>query len=498
MNALLDALQYGMDSLDKPGRAVRGGLAGRPDELAAILPFSDTLGITDPSRRVSGEDLLRDAGLRTGSETGDWLAGMGVEMALDPTNLVGAGFLPRGVKALRGGRMAGETADEAINALKFAVEPGTEAFAKAPGDVLRRTAGLDVRPEVLPTLSQVPGGTGDEWELALRGNLASENMARRPGVDATMRFEDLPQFPDAPAARPRILPNYQDFAWKLGGYPDASAPSILTDMMADAAPRADIHRAALGNWDEALAALRGGLPTDYRHAVHDPVWQTALLNRLAELKAAERHGAMLGVGEDLMPALARQRDEVRRMLNVTPEDETGWLNAGVNEDRQEMFRNLNDMAAGGWHPSHLTPGRAGEMFPELLRDPILAPDLAVARRMAGHDAVNDAANYIRSYEGVVGDIDPADIESLRTNLLSGGRGQLAHDHPTLSPDAIRGALRTNPDLRETYNALLDAIRGHTGRPTRRVVYHPNDELAGMTDEEVVDDLLNAGLFADLD
>src|SRR3990167_6625502 len=46
---------YVGETLDKPGRAVRGLLAGRPGELANLIPFSDTLGITDPAKSTSGE-----------------------------------------------------------------------------------------------------------------------------------------------------------------------------------------------------------------------------------------------------------------------------------------------------------------------------------------------------------------------------------------------------------------------------------------------------------
>src|ERR1022692_3277162 len=40
------------------GRAIRGLLGGKPEELASIIPFSDTLGITNPENEVHGSDLL--------------------------------------------------------------------------------------------------------------------------------------------------------------------------------------------------------------------------------------------------------------------------------------------------------------------------------------------------------------------------------------------------------------------------------------------------------
>lgn len=85
MSMLLDALGYGADLLDKPGRAVRGLLGGRPEELAALLPFSDSLGLSDKANRVSGEDLT---GLDDGSLLST-LGNMGAEVATDPLMFAG-------------------------------------------------------------------------------------------------------------------------------------------------------------------------------------------------------------------------------------------------------------------------------------------------------------------------------------------------------------------------------------------------------------------------
>src|SRR5690606_20141832 len=62
MGASMGGLQFAAQTLDKPGAAVRGLLAGEPGQLLNLLPFSDTLGITDPSERVYGRDLLEQAG----------------------------------------------------------------------------------------------------------------------------------------------------------------------------------------------------------------------------------------------------------------------------------------------------------------------------------------------------------------------------------------------------------------------------------------------------
>jgi hypothetical protein len=100
MPDLMDILGYVGQSFDKPGRAVRGLLGGRPEEGLAAIPFSDTLGLTNPGNAVSGRALLEAAGLlnkkgpEDGFDFGD-VAGMGTEMALDPINLLGGPLLAK-------------------------------------------------------------------------------------------------------------------------------------------------------------------------------------------------------------------------------------------------------------------------------------------------------------------------------------------------------------------------------------------------------------------
>lgn len=99
----LGGLGYIGKLLDKTfgGRAVRGLLGGRPEELLSILPLSDTLGITDDANTVQGTDLLADAGLITRGDNGflNTVAGLGVEMALDPSTYLGIGPLTKAGQA---------------------------------------------------------------------------------------------------------------------------------------------------------------------------------------------------------------------------------------------------------------------------------------------------------------------------------------------------------------------------------------------------------------
>ncbi len=96
---LTSGLQWVGETLDKPGRALRGAISGLlggdyGGGLLNLIPFSDTLGITDPHETIGGRDLLETAGLlgknKPGMDLGD-LAGFGAEVALDPTTWLSFG-----------------------------------------------------------------------------------------------------------------------------------------------------------------------------------------------------------------------------------------------------------------------------------------------------------------------------------------------------------------------------------------------------------------------
>lgn len=120
-NAGMGALHYVGSALDKGfgGRAIRGVLGGHPEELASAIPFSDTLGLSDEKNRVSGEDLLKNAGV-LGERDPDqgWLqardlAGPAVEMALDPATYLTLGTGSALTEAGQAAKRAGTLADSA-------------------------------------------------------------------------------------------------------------------------------------------------------------------------------------------------------------------------------------------------------------------------------------------------------------------------------------------------------------------------------------------------
>ncbi len=116
----LGGLSYIGKVLDKTfgGRAIRGVLGGNPEELASIIPMSDTLGLTSSANEISGRQLLDRTGLTTAGDD-SWantLAGVGAEVLLDPATYATFG----------GSTAAGLAAKKAGTAVK-GLAPGIRA-----------------------------------------------------------------------------------------------------------------------------------------------------------------------------------------------------------------------------------------------------------------------------------------------------------------------------------------------------------------------------------
>lgn len=118
MEGSLGGLAYIGKVLDKTfgGRALRGTLGGNPGELLSVLPFSDTLGLTNESNTVHGRQLLDSFGITTPGDNSfqNDAASFGAEVLLDPGTWVGAA-VPKMVA--RGGMAAGRAGGAGVAAL---------------------------------------------------------------------------------------------------------------------------------------------------------------------------------------------------------------------------------------------------------------------------------------------------------------------------------------------------------------------------------------------
>jgi len=96
--------------MDLPGSMVRDAIALRNPLDQLLTPLSD-------ENRTSGRDLLRRYGLASNQDTwGNFIGGLAAETLLDPTNLIGGGFLSKRLRDISKARSANKAID-AANAL---------------------------------------------------------------------------------------------------------------------------------------------------------------------------------------------------------------------------------------------------------------------------------------------------------------------------------------------------------------------------------------------
>lgn len=173
-------LQWLGETLDKPGRALRGLAAGRPDQLANLIPFSDTMGITSPSDSTSGRDLLEKAGIagpnQKGLDVGD-VAGFGTEIALDPLT-----YMTFGLSALGKAGKVAKAAGVAIKGNKY----------KTLGQVLHRA-----EPEVLQAVTEAAAKHGTTVAELSGQKLGGLMGFKVPGMESVM--PEMMQGPTAEA-----------------------------------------------------------------------------------------------------------------------------------------------------------------------------------------------------------------------------------------------------------------------------------------------------------
>lgn len=150
------------------GRAIRGLIGGKPNELLSIIPGSDTFGITDPANEVTGAELL-GGDKNTPFFSGHGLAGLGLEIALDPSTYFGGAI----VKGLgKGASMAGKLATKI---------PKAGPYIAGAGDVLSKLYTRTIPPLFEGAVKGMKTATGQTIARALTASepeLIAEAMGR--------------------------------------------------------------------------------------------------------------------------------------------------------------------------------------------------------------------------------------------------------------------------------------------------------------------------------
>lgn len=313
-------LQYLGETLDKPGRAVRGLLAGQPGELANLIPFSDTMGITDPSKSVSGRDLLEKAGLLDKNTPGlDWgdVAGFGTEIATDPLS-----YLTFGASAIgKAGKVAKAAGISTRGASRFktlgqhlatAIPEVTEKAAKAAakygglealkGQKLGGAFGLTTGPLGLLGLhgSYIPKVA--QSEAAQKGlETLGKGIKAIPGVEALERGrralfdyrvkgqvshagQALAQAQTEAAEKilPKATTDWSKLSRDLGNIQDAYRESFGSELLPENLPQAFEKMARM-----QAEGVRPTLASAFHELPHHPQTAAALQDALGRFGAAK-------------------------------------------------------------------------------------------------------------------------------------------------------------------------------------------------------------------
>ena len=187
LDDILSGVNYVGETLDKPGRAARGLLTGNFGELLNLIPFSDKMGLTDPSKAVSGRDMLQHYGA-VGEDDGElgWddAAGMGMEMIFDPTNLI------PGVGALRAAKLGKRVAGANKNVAKQL------AMGFMPPDVAKKTKMVDTtwapKPGMEDRLAEMIRKSYVDDGLQHEDEVFAEYARRKPNAELLGHVRDLP------------------------------------------------------------------------------------------------------------------------------------------------------------------------------------------------------------------------------------------------------------------------------------------------------------------
>jgi hypothetical protein len=421
--SFMEALGYAGDTIAKPGRAVRGVLAGRLEELANLVPFSDTLGLTDPTKQVHGRDLLNQLGATQADDDG-WgamLGGLGVDIATDPLTYFGGAMLRGAMGAGRAGvgAVPGSDAAQGIFRLDDPIERLMTPAQAAEREAFNASVGqTSPWAPLADELHPVPDAPAPSSFTPFEGKLELPPPPAEPYGSAANVFD--PAF--SPKTRGTFLaygPDYTRIADDLGWGADQVgmghwSSSIPTEMAEDF-QRYGALRLNLDKWDEELGMLNS-LPTEAQASLGFPSavdefdldlaseiatrspnatgWQRILGTRnleLAELRELAMRGA---IPAELAPQMERQIELLAGM-------------AGEYASRGPAAEAIYGLRQYG----NVMPSRVGELTGfggPLAHLPIDEAALAKMAEGAQMDALLETmTSHLQNFENRAGGLTPA-------------------------------------------------------------------------------------------
>lgn len=431
----MHGLGYIGSSLGKGGRAVRGLIGGRPEELLNLIPFSDAMGITDPANEVTGASLLGNKDASFFSPEG--IGGLGVDILTDPLT-----YLSFGSHALTG--LGAQAAKAGIKLPK-----GGSALAKG-------FAAASPEAEALARATQLaPGALGPMSERAV-AQVAGQSLGGHVGLG-------LP-----------FMGNSSTF--------DLSRPAAAAVGAARAIPGAGVAEKYLVNpLIEATKPIRRGFSALFEKGTKGQVgeFEQGLARAVSEGEPAAQEAAR--------KAITPFTEEVQRLAGWTPESRwTPEIQARASEIQRQLRTALELTGTDTPNVSNLLSQGAGQGNLLGIAGQQAAP--AASRLSTFSPEIQDMAKRLRGVlDDVFGREQAAGIIGNRLERV----GELAAEYaPRKSVEYAKGAAGGGISPGRQAGRLHDLFGGML---TEDINALSTDAMKGMSPLQKNDYILNKHL-----
>jgi len=455
LNTGASGLQYVLGTLDKPGQAVRGVLAGKGvSALKHLVPFADTAGLVTDADHTSGRDLTNKYGLTQKNDKGwgAWGLGLGADLLTDPLSYTTLGATHALTGMGKGLQKTGALKGWSRKAMLEGFD-GTESAMRAAGGTTESIAHMVNQGKRIAT---------PEMEAA--GAVAGKPMSSLARIGV-------------PFGGPSVNVGTGPFAQRVAGKMDAIGDKLKFGNAIGRTLNANFDHSVGGAVDEITQKgwKKYGQPTleAAKATGRDDAFQ--VLQHLDPLISSGNHSesvvtnaaraAAEGVPHNFDPALIASLDPLTQHIGATrtrqlaTEQAAGLPISGLGDDyakyvhRQAIDASHQSLQLGGkWDKSkNLYPVKSGA---NIQRDPVLS------NIPGGTNRINDWFERLAGEKPTV--TLPQVRSDLERDLLQSGKPMTPELHKAFDDKAVEVAERlkvANPRYKTTLNPNGDPVPG---------------------------------------